>query len=537
MKSSVLAVFDTPTRVFPSRLLGDFALRFFPRSLLSFLLPLLVVLSMAAISASETCVDGSAIDEVSFFVRQTFQDVLRRDPGNEGEAYWVSRAGTLNLTECKSANSIAASGTCEWHSNAQVAFEILSAPESISKNGDLTSNNAFVTALYRLFLRRAPDSEGLKAHLSELQGGRTRVDVIAIFLSSPEYRNRFACQLKRENISYPSHTGTALGFTGHPLTQPVYSNAGISFDEQLKLVRDAGGEWYRFDVHAPSAGADFTQMDLLVSKAQAHGVQLLPILMPLLDRQHDDVQTVYKKSHDAAVSFVSRYKASIHVWELCNEQDIYTIHKAGDKGWPLPTPHGDKPSDYDPQRMAIAAALLRGLSDGVHEADSSARRLINFGGWLHEGFLQNLENAGVPYDIVGLHWYSNMGEMTCPGQSAPCPPRPTYPNVIRTVETITRNKPIWITETNYMPTESNSLEQNVAAENSYLVPTLRKYMDSPGVYPFPVIIVYELLDEPSMVAVTERQSGTYSVARSPDGKYSLAAPKPHFEALHSLFSR
>lgn len=528
MRSSRLAVFEAR---------GDGGLEFSVRSLLWLFLLSFVVLPITTSSADETCTGSSAIDEVSFFVRQTFSDVLGRDPGNEGEAYWVNRAGSLNLAECKSANSITAGGSCEWHSNAQVALEILSSPESVSKNGDLRSDSAFVSALYRLFLKRASDAGGLKAHLSELQAGRSRTDVMAVFLSSPEYRHRFPCQPTRVNTNNPSNTGVALGFTGHPLTQPVYSNSGISFDEQLKLIKDVGGEWYRFDVNAPSSGADFTQMDLLVSKAQARGVQLLPILMPVLDREHDDLQTIYKKSHDAAVSFVSRYKSSIHVWELCNEQDIYAIHKAGDRGWLLPTPHGDKVSDYDPQRYAIAAALLHGLADGVHEADGSARRIINFGGWLHEGFLQKLQNDGIPYEIVGLHWYSNMGEITCPGQSAPCPPRSNYPNVIQTIESITRGKPIWVTETNYMPTASNSADQNVAVENNYLVPTLKKYMEARSTYPFPVIIVYELLDEPNMAAVTERQSGTYSTVRTPDGKYSLGTAKPHYHALQSLFSR
>jgi len=636
---------------------------------LAFLLP-------QTVSAAEYCAANSAIEQVPFFIGQSFLDIFNRLPGGDGQTYWISRLEGLNISSCKSASPAFSAGACEWNNNAQVVLLFLSSPESISKNGNLASNSAFVTTLYQLLLRRAPDAEGLKSHLSSLSSGGTRLSVATSFLSSTEYRHRFACtangnsnpscrgaeavdpvpsfvvQIGKDILGGPpdaasqaswtnevtskqagmcknssatafsgcdhvieaqmimdvfngsayqkSHppiadnkafvtalyqrllqrapdaaglqfhtnylnqtndrlgtiyaflTGSEyrqrfacfagsrdqvnLGFNGHPLTQPAYSDSGISFDEQITLVKEAAGRWYRIDVVAPSTGADFSKMDLLLSRAQAHGVQLLPILGPMVDRGHDDLATIYRKSHDMAFSFVSRYKDSIHVWELSNEQDVYSMHKLGDPGWIPGASGGEQITDYDPQRYAIAAAVLRGLADGVRAADSNALRVINFGGWLHIGFLQRIENDGIPYDIVGLHWYQGMGEMTCVGEALPCPTTLKHFNVVQRLQTITHGKPIWITETNYSPVASKSVEMNTATEGNYLTSSLQRYVNSPAVYPFQTIMIYELLDEPNLPG-QEAQAGLFSVTPSERGRYALGPAKLDYRSLKSLFGQ
>ena len=639
-------------------------------------LMLLVFLAPQTVFAAESCAANSAIDQVPYFIGQSFLDILNRVPGGEGQTFWISRLEGLNTSSCRSANPTFSGGTCEWNSAAQVVLELLNSPESISRNGNLSSNNAFVTALYQLFLRRAPDAGGLQSNLSALASRATRASIVAGFLSSAEYRHRFVCTANgnsnpscrgAESVdpvsafvaqtgkdilgslpdaasqaswtnditskqagmcknpsatafsvcdrvieaqmimdvfngsayqkSHPSiadnkafvtalyqhllqrapdaaglqsytnylsqtndrvgavyafitsdeyrqrfacYAGSRdrvnLGFTGHPLTQPAYSDSGISFDEQTALVKDAGGLWYRFDVVAPSTGADFTKMDLLLGRAQAHGVQLLPILLPMVDRGHDDLTTIYRKSRDMAFNFVSRYKASIHVWELSNEQDVYTFHKVGDAGWVPGASGGEQITDYDPQRYAIAAAVLRGLADGVRAADSDALRVINFGGWLHIGFLQRIENDGIPYDILALHWYQGMGEMTCVGEGAPCPATLKHFNVVQRMQAITHGKPLWITETNYSPVTSKSVEANTATEATYLPSALQKYVNSPRVYPFQTIIIYELLDEPNLPG-QEAQAGVYSVTPAGQGRYALGAAKVESRSLRNVFGQ
>ncbi len=50
------------------------------------------------------------------------------------------------------------------------------------------SNEAYVTSLYRDLLGRAPDADGLAAHLAGLEGGNSRAQLRDVFLGSDEYR-------------------------------------------------------------------------------------------------------------------------------------------------------------------------------------------------------------------------------------------------------------------------------------------------------------------------------------------------------------
>jgi len=498
---------------------GDFRLLAASSLILAFVL-------LQTVSASEFCAGNSAIDQVPFFIGQTFADVLNRTPGGEGERYWASRLEERNAQTCRSGKPAVLADSCEWKNAAQIVVEILNTPESVSKNGRVSSNNEFVTTLYRLLLRRAAEDAGLKSHLAILGSGGTRPSVVMTFLSGEEYRRRFTCHEETRESVVGTRERAELGVTGHPLTQPAYSDSnGVSFDDQLAQVQRLGATWYRFDV---GTGVDFTKMDQLVKKAQAHQVQLLPVIIPPIDRVHDNPSTAYRKSYDGAVNIVSHYKSSIHVWELANEEDIRTLQGAAS---------GDKITDYDPQKYALVREMLRGLANGVRAADGSARRMINFGGWLHTGFFQRLEDDGVPYDIVGIHWYQEMGEITCPGQSYPCPAKLQHFNVVQRLQTITHGKPMWITETNYRPLASNSVEANISRKQEYLVPTVERYLKSPALYPFQVVMIYELLDEPYHANVAEQQYGFFSVTHRPDGGYAMGRAKPTYQSVQRLVKR
>jgi len=502
--------------------------------ILVFSLVILVLVQPMTAFAAEFCAGSSEIDSVPFFVDQVYLDIQKRPADANGQKFWGSHLEDLNSRMCRSANPAVLSSNCEWNNAAEVLEEILNSPESKSKNGEFNANPEFVTVLYRILLHRAPLEAGLKSHLAILNSGGSRASVISTFLVGEEYRKRFPCHegahMRAEGppAGMTGRSGhTELGVNGHPITQPAYSDStGVSYEDQLTQVQNLGAKWYRFDV---STAADFTKVDLLIKKAQAHGIQLLPVLFPPVDRAHDSPAIAYRKAYDGALSFVNRYKSAFHVYELSNELDIYSMSGGS----------GDQPTDYNPEKYPLAKELLRGLSEGVHAADGSAQRIINYGGWLHTGFFQRLENDGIRYEIVGIHWYQNMGEITCPGQPFPCPGRRVHFNVIQRLQTITHGKPMWVTETNYSPLASNSAEANMQRKEQYLPPTLTRYFNSPGVYPFDVVMIYELLDEPNLGkgGATQTQVGLISVARRADGGYTMGAPKPTFQSVQRVVKR
>jgi hypothetical protein len=370
-----------------------------------------------------------------------------------------------------------------------------------------------------------------------------------------------------------------FGVNGHPFSQSVYSDStGINFGTQIKLVKDAGLKWYRFEVSAPSSseiirtplrpippppspdvcdGKETTNpgtMDSLVYIANSCGIQLLPVLIPVVNRDADTLDGLYSKAYSGAFKMVSRYKASIHVWELSNEEDVYSIRKFGPQGpnGVYPAPVGDVASDYYPPALTISEAILRGLADGARAADPSSLRIINFG-WIHCGFIQNLENDGVPYDIVGIHWYSNidpqrdggMGDIACAGHPFPCPsppcpehslhcpPPPLLLNLPQRVETITNNKPIWLTENGYQANLTYPTSVNMELENSYIPSVMQNYVDLPSRYPIQVVLIYELLNES---AFASSQMGIVLDAPASNGNTILVGLKPVYESIQKLLN-
>jgi hypothetical protein len=473
--------------------------------------------------AFEFCQASSAIDQIPFFVEQTSHDVLDQPADRQEQTSRADQLKDMNLKTCHSRDPLVAGTGCEWKNNAQVVLDMLGSAQSVAKNGSTASNQEFVTVLYKVLLRRPPDGSGLQARVRALDSGGMRASVVLSILASDEYRHRFSCNREAQE----ARGGVQLGVNGHPCRPGVYQDSNVSYDDQLAQIKALGFQWYRVDVGAASTGQDYTAMDTLLKKAQAQGINILPIIFAVIDRDHDSPSTIYQKSYDGAFKFATHFKGSFQVYELSNEQDNYSKN---------PGP-GDQPGMYDARRWSVVTSMLRGMSEGVHAADPSAKRMVNFAGWLHTGFFQRVENDHIAYEIVGVHWYEKELEITCPGQSHPCPARPQHFNVIQRLQSITHNKPMWVTETNYSPLDNNSPEQNNDKEK-FVVSNLQRWINSPKVYPFEVIIIYELLDEPNMGGgASQQQVGLISVTRRPDGKWAMGAVKPAFESLQRNFKR
>jgi len=471
---------------------------------------------------AQVCPASAKIDQVPFFIEQIYHDVLDRAADAEGQRFHADQLRDLNARACQSRDPMLAATGCEWNNNARVVLDMLGSAESVSKNGSIQSNDAFVSVLYKTLLRRRPDGLGLPDHVRVLDSGGTRLSVVLSFLTSDEYRNRFGCNVQAEAHRAGGHL--QLGVNGHPIRPGgVYAASnGVSFDQQFTLIKNLGADWYRVDITIP----DFSVMDVLLQKAQAHGIQLLPVIFPVIDRDHDSPSTIYQKSYDSAFKFASHYKGSIQAYELSNEQDAYSL-----TGGP-----GDQVSMYDARKYGIVSSMLRGLSEGVHAGDPSAKRIVDFSGWLHTGFFQRVENDHIAYEIVGVHWYGNMGEINCPGQSYPCPSRLQHFNVVQRLQSITHGKPMWVTEINYSPLPNRSEEQNGQQEQQYLVATLQRFLTSPTLYPFEVVFIYELLDEPGTGGgATQTEVGLVSVTPQPSGGFALGSPKSAYEAVQRLF--
>jgi arabinogalactan endo-1,4-beta-galactosidase len=94
-----------------------------------------------------------------------------------------------------------------------------------------------------------------------------------------------------------------------------------------------------------------------------------------------------------------------------------------------------------------------------------------------------LQDSKINYDIIGYHWYSNMGD--------PTNARPPYGDVLKKVSN-TYHKPIWITEFNYW---QGSFKADFEKQNNYVVKTIKTLLSQNAISG---LFIYELFDQPAL---------------------------------------
>ena len=105
---------------------------------------------------------------VGAFVTRFYQQCLGREPDAPGLEGWVNALITGTLC------------------GADVANGFIFSQEFINRN---TSNETFVTILYRAFFGREPDTNGYNGWVNYLYSGATRQDVLNGFIYSQEFNN------------------------------------------------------------------------------------------------------------------------------------------------------------------------------------------------------------------------------------------------------------------------------------------------------------------------------------------------------------
>lgn len=251
----------------------------------------------------------------------------------------------------------------------------------------------------------------------------------------------------------------------------------------LNLIQESGAGLYRVDLTTGT----YALTDALLAAADTRNIKLLAIL------QSPDAS--YTSAYNEARAFSSRYAGRISYYQISNEQDL-AIGAIKDDG--------SLPTDFDNAQYQQAKTKIQGLLDGVRAGDPNAKAIINFT-WLHYGFIQRLINDGLNFDIIGIDWYSDMGNISSI--------RGTFnlPAYIKSQF----GKPLWVTEGNI---RYGSMNGNEGAQATYVSQTATASCNNPNINAY---IVYELLDEPGAGGTGEPNYGLL---------YNVTSPKPAFNA-------
>lgn len=315
------------------------------------------------------------------------------------------------------------------------------------------------------------------------------------------------------------------GVNGHPFQQEGYR--AVPLAEQLALLTDLGVGWYRNDWSQARFEAAPDTYDAFIEAAARKGIHILPVIFPSLGSSGDAApEAIRAASRAFARTVASRYKGKITHWELANERDNLAMIRKGERDrngrlWEWGDPAGNKPEHYEEGRYQKVKAELLGLYEGIKEADPEALTIVDSGGWLHYGFFERLVHEdNVPFDILGWHWYSEMGALTREVDGV---------HVLEQLKSY--GKPIWVTEINR---RSGSLGGKFHEQAQYLVESAKQALDYPGVDAF---FAYELLDEPYFGADNpESHYGLVEIVKGLDRRWRVRRKKEAFEAYRAIIT-
>jgi hypothetical protein len=267
------------------------------------------------------------------------------------------------------------------------------------------------------------------------------------------------------------------GVNGHSLNNVDYTRSG-TIDRELNFLDEHQFTFYRIGIRTDLEGkvtlsaARFME---LLKKSSERGIEIIPVF--LINTHFDDYkiseEEAYRRGKSQMRGFAQTYGDYITYYALGNEQEIRIIHQGSS---------GKYTTDYDAGKFKIVAAYLKGMHEGVKEVDPTAKTIVNSAGWLHFGYFELLDQAKVPYDIMGFHWYSKTD---------------TYRSDFghgRITDILYQRykKPIWITEINHTRGSHNNTEYEQASMMKRFIDELynQDYIEA--------FFLYELYDQPSL---------------------------------------
>ncbi|TFF39833.1 glycosyl hydrolase 53 family protein [Mucilaginibacter psychrotolerans] len=293
------------------------------------------------------------------------------------------------------------------------------------------------------------------------------------------------------NAQIPSNP-IVWGINGHPLTQLAYYN---NIDEQVSQLNDLKLKSYRFDVLLDSNGyAKKEQLFVqLLTKLKVNNIAALPVLMQSGLKGLDN-ESIYQKSYTQGQNFATRYGKYLSVLEVNNEADNKMM-LPGD-------PSGKTRADYNIEKSQKIIGAIKGFIDGLKSKNQNVRVTLSVS-YIHYYYLQLLKDNNVNYDIIGCHWYSNMGPIGAA--------RPKGDDVLSEFKR-RFNKPVWVTEVNY---SKGTGKVSFARQSQYFAECIPDLI-SRGVK---AVFIYELYDQPALKNKDPNEACYGLVFRDDSGNY------------------
>ncbi|MEO8091003.1 MAG: hypothetical protein ABI703_11960 [Gemmatimonadales bacterium] len=306
-------------------------------------------------------------------------------------------------------------------------------------------------------------------------------------------------------------SGFVWGVQGHPGKQAAYADSGEGLARQLDYLDSLGATHYRVDVGPDSAGRVHPGFGGIVAAAAVRGIEILPVLVTQPDWAAPD-SVNYRRGYTIGFNFGSRYQGRFTHVEAGNELDNQVLKFTVDS-----TAHparrnyqeGSSLDQYVDTLLSKTTWFLRGMTEGIHLGSPGTKVIID-AGWRHYAYFEALHRGGVPFDVYGYHWYSEMGSFAA--EVLPHLPDP--------------GKEVWVTEANRRNTEDSL--NDPAGQAEWIAWFARELLAIPRVR---ALFIYELYDE---LAFGPRDEAYYGIVKCSDpGCTGPREPKPGFHAYRA----
>lgn len=303
---------------------------------------------------------------------------------------------------------------------------------------------------------------------------------------------------------YPKHYGVNIRIYGMNKAYAPYNRDNLI--AQLNWALQLGA----VDVRS-NAEDNLKDTDDFVNLAIERGLNPMLIIEPFLNDFFN--QATYNQGYNYAKTIAQRYRGKVRYYQLGNEASGVAIK---------PTFPGNKKTDYDEGKYAIMMPWLKGLSEGVRDADPVAYRMIS-ANWLGVGVMDRLVEDNVQFDLIGWNWYSDMGTdliKEVDGQEF------SIPEYLKKY-----TKEFWVVELNR---QGGTLDGNEQAQADYLktfITNAVSHNNLGGVFVFP------LTDLCPDIGHSLGHMGIIRLQKFADQSCAENGKKPAFDVIKDLFAK
>lgn len=290
-------------------------------------------------------------------------------------------------------------------------------------------------------------------------------------------------------------------------TSGIYEGFDEAINDQLEFGKELG-----LNIVKATWEARSDKIDNFVNWAKARGFK---VVIQLEDPEMTDFwsQATHERARELGKKVASRYYGQVDFYQLGNEINGAVIKPGGigkDKG------------DYDPWKWGIMKNWLLGLTQGIHEGDPFAKKIITFN-WKGTGIIDLIREANIHFDIIGVNWYSDMGD---PFQSFDIN-RKYWSNMFEYLWDKHRID-IWVSEANQHKGTYDASTQGQAD-------SIRGFADAAFNSPFiKAFMVYQMSD-----TINQRgtETGHYGIVwLRYDNRWKVMDRKPAFSAFQGVIS-